>query len=185
MTFAIAAHSRLPRAEFVSAGRERRSSLASYVGWPATHCLCFLFAWWLWADTSLHTACSGCPSSFFLLQDCQGAKVLTSRSGASQAQEQEHRTAWRRACLDCQSGSGCLRVGTVGRVRGRGGLGLTRGGLDRPFPAWTCEGPGDYRRDLRAWPRPSGRLADGGQRREASCNGSEPPWAVADEAQFD
>lgn len=75
-------------------------------------------------------------------------------------------------------------LGFPGRLRGRGRLGLMSSGLDRPSPACNCTGPGDYRSDLRAWPRPPGRLADGGRWREAhgssSCNGSEPPWAVTD-----
>lgn len=137
-------------------------------------------------DDGLTRVCTTRVRIVLFLTDCQGAKVLTNTSGAGQVQAQEHRRAGRRACLDCQSTASC-RDNCLACLADSGAVvdfGLMSSGLDRPSPACNCTGPGDYRSDRRAWPRPTGRLADGGRCREAMaslwCNGSEPPWAVTD-----
>lgn len=101
MTFAIAAHSRLLRAEFVSVRREDDSSLAGCLGWPAAKWIALVCVVMLGRRKCAYRV-FGCLSSDFLA-DCQGSKVLTKRSGAGQDQAQEHTRARRRACLDCQS----------------------------------------------------------------------------------
>lgn len=114
-----------------------------------------------------HAGCSDCPSRLFLTE-CQAVGAPRClRTVPAQAKTRHRSTEGLGGELVLTASRqprvhiGGRLLGLHGRLRGRCRLGLMCSGLDRPSPACNCTGPGDYRSDLRAWPRPTGRLADG------------------------